>query len=99
MKKTIDINVYAFGNAAQNADCEHGATVLQNALEHGSFAKQLHFNPVLQAPLRKQQRQALPDVVNLSKKLAHSTLKSVLDHRFFITLGGDHSAAIGSWSG
>ncbi|MCX7126246.1 MAG: arginase [Gammaproteobacteria bacterium] len=99
MKKITNINVYAFGNAAQNVDCEHGATVLQNALEQSSFAKLCQFHPVLQAPLRKQQRQALPDVVNLSEKLADSTRKSVLDQRFFITLGGDHSAAIGSWSG
>ncbi|MCX7120247.1 MAG: arginase [Gammaproteobacteria bacterium] len=99
MSKLIDINLYAFGNAAQNVDCEQGAAVLQNALKQTDFAAQLQFHALLQAPARKQQEHALPDVARLSTVLAQSTQQSMLAHRFFITAGGDHSAAIGSWSG
>ncbi|OGT48195.1 MAG: hypothetical protein A3E82_07385 [Gammaproteobacteria bacterium RIFCSPHIGHO2_12_FULL_38_11] len=99
MRTRIDINLYAYGNAAQNTDCEQGAYVLQNALKQTDFASQLQFHPALQIAIRKQQHQALPDVEKLSTSLALSSQQSILNHHFFITLGGDHSAAIGSWSG
>jgi len=99
MNTQIDINLYAYGNAAQNVDCEQGASVLQHALKQTDFAPQLQFQPALQVSMRKQQKQALSDIEQLSTSLALSTQQSVLAHRFFITLGGDHSAAIGSWSG
>ena len=99
MKHTIDINLYAYGNAAQNVDCALGAATLKKALESTDLAAQLHWHSPLQVTDHKQQEQALPDVLKLTTALARATKQYTLQKQFFITLGGDHSAAIGSWSG
>ena len=95
----MNINLYAYGNAADNYDCEQGPGVLKNALENTPLAQYCHWQDPLQVDNRNQQRAALNDVVALSEKLAQSTLHAVRNQQFFITLGGDHTAAIGSWSG
>ena len=99
MTKPVDIIPYAFGNAAQNTACALGADQLKNALLKTDFATHLIVHPSLSTPHRTQQQHALPDVVQLNEALAQITRESVLHRRFFITLGGDHTVAIGSWSG
>lgn len=99
MKKIIDINLYAYGNGSSNFNCEKGAVVLKNAIENAGFADHCHFSPILKVNNHHQQAAALPDIAVLSEKLARFTEQSTLNHHFFITLGGDHTAAIGSWSG
>lgn len=99
MEKIINVNLYAYGNAAENYDCEQGPLVLKNVLEKMSVAQHCHCHAPLQVDNRHQQRAALPDVAALSTKLAQSTHDAVRNQQFFITLGGDHTAAIGSWSG
>lgn len=99
MEKKIDINLYAYGNGAQNFDCEQGALAIKNAIEKTDLANQCHFHAVLSVHNRKQQADALNDIATLSAKLAQSTQQSVLNNNLFVTLGGDHTAAIGSWSG
>ncbi len=99
MKKIIDVNLYSYGNAAENYDCEQGPRVLKNTLEKTPLAQHCHWHTPLQVNNRHQQRAALHDVAALSKQLAQSTHDSVQNKQCFITLGGDHTAAIGSWSG
>ncbi len=99
MKTTMDVNLYAYGNGAQNFDCEKGSSVLKNAIEKSVFADQCCFSPPLQVEHRRQQAAAIPDVIKLSEQLAQSVQHSISNHRLFITLGGDHTAAIGAWSG
>lgn len=97
MQKDIDCFLYAYGNAAENYDCEKGPLVLKTALEKNHF--DCHWHPPLTVSNRKQKKHALHDVADLCHSLAKHTQQSVLDQHFFITLGGDHSGAIGSWSG
>lgn len=99
MKQIIDIHSYAFGNGSHNFNCEKGPDVLKKTIEQLDDTHHYHFQTPLTADNHKQQRDALTDIVVLSEKLALSTKKSVLDNHIFITLGGDHTAAIGSWSG
>ncbi|MDP1573356.1 MAG: arginase [Coxiellaceae bacterium] len=97
MQKYIDVYSYAYGNAAHNTGCADGASVLKKALQasHPHF----HWHPPLRTSNQTQQRDALPDVAKLCETLSHDIKKSILNNRFFITVGGDHSCAIGSWSG
>ncbi|OGT43841.1 MAG: hypothetical protein A3F13_05550 [Gammaproteobacteria bacterium RIFCSPHIGHO2_12_FULL_40_19] len=99
MGNTIDINLYAFGNGSSNFDCEKGPDVLKKAIEKTELAKQCHWLPTLSVSHHKQQAEAKPDILKLSEKLANLTRQSTLNNHFFVTLGGDHTAAIGSWSG
>lgn len=95
----IDIHSYAFGNGSHNFNCEKGPSVLKNAIDKTNAVNQYQFQALLTAHNHQQQRNALMDIAALSEKLALSTQQSVSDHRLFITMGGDHTAAIGSWSG
>jgi len=84
---------------AHNADCEQGALTLKKAIEKSDLTTHCHFQPPLTVHNRKQQADALNDIATLSNTLAQSTQQSLLNNHFFLTLGGDHTAAIGSWSG
>lgn len=99
MRKIIDINLYAYGNGSNNANCEQGPAILKQALMHSDFAQSFHFTPELKSDGQWRQQGALPDIAYLSAILAKNTQRSVLNHHFFITLGGDHTEAIGCWSG
>lgn len=99
MSNTIDIHSYAFGNGSSNFDCEKGPDVLKKAIEKTDLKKHCHWSPTLSVNNHKQQAAAKPDITKLSQKLALLTRQSTLNNHFFITLGGDHTAAIGSWSG
>lgn len=90
---------YAFGNAANDACCANGPAILKAALEKQPFARHFTWYPPLQVDTTARQKAALPDVLALSHKLAQATQRSVQDKQFFVTLGGDHTAAIGSWNG
>jgi arginase len=97
MQKLIDCFLYAYGNAAGNPHCEEGALHLKQALEKHS--SRYHWHPPLEVTLKKQKRDALDDVVALTGRLATAVQQAIMQKHFFITLGGDHSCAIGSWHG
>ena len=99
MNRIIDVNLYAYGNGSSNFDCEKGSAVLKEALENQLASNRCHFHAALKVPGHQQQANALPDIAALSSRLASLTEQSILNHHFFVTLGGDHTAAIGSWSG
>lgn len=42
---------------------------------------------------------ALPGVIEFSRRLASATADAVRQHRRLLVIGGDHSCAIGTWSG
>lgn len=99
MKKGIDLYLYACGNGAHNINCEKGTAVLQKAIEKIDGEKRCQWHAPLQTHNHHQQIAALADIVKLSTQLAQLTQKSAQNNRFFITLGGDHTTAIGDWSG
>ncbi len=94
----ININSYSYGNAAADANCAKGPVVLKKALEKAGFSN-LNWQLDLKASRDTHQKAALNDVASLCEQLAKSTQQSILNKHFFITLGGDHSCAIGTWSG
>ena len=53
----------------------------------------------ISAPRRQQDDDALGITAALGKELAATTEQLTRAHRRFVSLGGDHSAAIGIWSG
>jgi arginase len=99
MVNTIDVNLYAYGNGAGNFDCEKGAQTIKNALEKTPHANQFHWKKKLCVDNHNQQQAALGDLLRLSETLANSVQESISKNHLFITLGGDHTAAIGTWSG
>jgi arginase len=95
----IAIISYASGIGAGKSGCAKGPIQLQ----HSPYLKSLQ--PLLdwQSPLTPTQQlqgmAALASIADLSNQLAQTAADLTRQKRFFLTLGGDHSSAIGTWSG
>ncbi len=91
---------YASGVAANDEGCAEGPIQLKN---HG-LAQQLseqHIPSYWQAMLipGANKNNKLQSVVQLNTELATLTFNCVQQNKRFTVLGGDHSCAIGTWSG
>jgi arginase len=91
---------YASGIAANNPGC--GAGPLQ--LKERDFARHLSkqgIESIWQAVLTPatQTDSCLEQVVQLNQSLAQMTYQLVCQQQRFTVLGGDHSSALGTWSG
>lgn len=101
--ETIHLIGFASGIGAPDPDCGHGPLLLrQMELEkilsnHGLQAKWKTFltTPVLN--LKHKQR--IDFLLLQLKSLANVVAKSVFQRERFVVIGGDHSCAIGTWSG
>lgn len=92
----------AVGSGAPDQGCADGPQAL---LDGGLLARlagaglDVEWLEQLSAPHRGQIADALVSIAALSAKLAVTTEALTRAHRRFVSLGGDHSAAIGLWSG
>jgi len=98
MNKTISFLGYASGIAAGDARCADGPLVLQKSPLLAEL-KQAGISADWQAMLAPQYAEALPAVTDLCEKLAHHTYELTKQKQPFTVMGGDHSCAIGTWSG
>lgn len=92
----------ATGSGAPDEGCADGP----QSLHDGHLLKQLastglkaEWLEILSAPLRSQGADPLATIAALDAKLATMTERLTRDARKFTAIGGDHSAAIGLWSG
>jgi len=98
MKKTIDVYGYASGNAAADSRCCMGPITMQGSpsiQDLSALQWKTHILPTNAAT----QLEAIEAVEKACRKLAQHTQSSCQAHRHFTVIGGDHSAAIGTWSG
>lgn len=100
-KRQINVIGAACGYGAQNHDCQDGPVVLQSF----GFLDQLnesgieyHLNDILHLP-EGHYRDPLSSVPIFCEALAFQVGMTVAKGNFPIVLGGDHSCAIGTWSG
>jgi arginase len=86
---------YASGIAAGNPGCGDAAPYLFKKLDLIQKAKLLY--------AIEKENQANPDkyaiVAELCTRLSEETAKCIQHEKFFTVMGGDHSCAIGTWSG
>jgi len=88
------------GYGAKDSGCAHGPEALyhsdiQHRLQKAGFSSDWHM-------LRQQDASSLETteiISHIGKKLSNDVGQSVSSGRPFIIVGGDHSCAIGSWSG
>lgn len=57
------------------------------------------YNEIIQAQAGASRLEALPAVADFSTKLAEAVGRVLKGHKIPLVLGGDHSCAIGTWSG
>lgn len=101
MTTSLSLIAYASGIAANDVGCAEGPLQLQNnRLEQKLSEHHLpnHWQAILK-PLSGDNSDSLQRVVELNTKLAAITYDLIQQHQPFAVLGGDHSCAIGTWSG
>lgn len=97
--KPVQFLGYASGLGAADPACDRGPVHLQ----HSSFMKDVGFsylwaNTIL--PDEKAQKlEAIPAVARASETIAYYTRMFVTSSQRFVVIGGDHTSAIGTWSG
>jgi len=102
MKNNLRLLGYASGMAAHNHDCGLGPGYLE---AHPDLFKNLPYEIHWQLfeTLDTYQKQtglaAAGDVTRLCSSLAKAVLQAIHENTPFCVIGGDHSSAIGTWSG
>ncbi len=96
--QSIEFLGYASGIAAGDPGCGDGPVVLQKSNLVADLEKQgLQAN--WQAMLVPEKLPNLPAVAKISAQLAEHTLQLSNQKKTFTVFGGDHTSAIGTWSG
>lgn len=101
ISKSLILLGYASGIAANNPGCADGPLRLKaSTLEKQWSDKGLktHWQAML-VPQHESKQERLAQVVELNTQLAGMTQHLTEQEQTFIVVGGDHSCAIGTWSG
>lgn len=88
---------YACDLAANDIGAAEGPFVLQKSEYLKPLA--LEWTKILETTAKERQLEAMDVVHDLCKKLALQTMHRAREAQTFLTLGGDHSCAIGTWGG
>src|SRR3990167_1667833 len=96
-KRSLPLIGYASGIAGATTECERGPQVLKDSLSLAKAAIPLEWRAMIQ-PIDDTLR---PDegVHAVCELLANHASKLIRDGQFFNVIGGDHTSAIGLWSG
>lgn len=101
MTTSLSLIGYASGIAANDPGCAQGPLQLQNHHLEKQLSDQhlrSHWQAML-VPRSGSKENCLERVVELNTELANITYDLTRQYKRFAVLGGDHSCAIGTWSG
>lgn len=101
MKIALPLIGYASGIAAENDGCADGPFALKHNDLHQKFASigvDAYWVDILQ-PNKRLLKNKYKCVADLASRLALYTNNLIEDQQLFAVIGGDHSCAIGTWSG
>lgn len=96
------LNIYGFssGIAANNPDCGLGPLYMYYHPEiFKTLPFQVEWKDLLLATSDLRGLEVLPELLEVLKLLAEDTKKAIENKETFCILAGDHSSAIGTWSG
>lgn len=101
VKPVIHCIGYASGIAAADPTCCMGPLILQPLFTDtmGEALPEFVWDDILYPPPSGRGDDALPAVTQISEQLAELTAGHVSVHEPFLVFGGDHTSAIGAWSG
>lgn len=100
MKITLPLIGYASGIAGLDEGCADGPLVLKHNDIQQQFAAigiDAYWLDMLLP--NKELKNKVRSVADLAARLSHLTNTLVEQHQLFAVIGGDHSSAIGTWSG
>ncbi len=100
---TVDLIGFACGIGASDADCARGPEIIKQMgvlsalFDRGVNARWKCF---LKTSLHEQDKNLRIDYLSMQLRiLAQIVSKTIRQHKRFAVIGGDHSCAIGTWSG
>src|SRR5262245_18824930 len=96
--KRIPTIAVGCGAGARDPGCKDGPAAFRRHWERGERAAQLDWN-TLPAGLCTDDAAPLEAVARANRWLAPATCRLTESGAFFLAIGGDHSCAIGTWSG
>jgi arginase len=100
MQTRVNLIGYASGIGANDMSCAQGPLQLQQTHAYKRLQKHKLFfqwHAMLKPSIAKQND--IASIAEINKRLAKYTQKLVCDQLRFVVIGGDHSCAIGTWSG
>lgn len=89
---------YACGWGAKHHGCKDGAKSLKNS-NIEKFLPNLSWQDIYTSPLENSTNEPLLLVEDYCTNLSKNVEKAIKNNEFPITIGGDHSMAMGTWSG
>jgi arginase len=102
MKNSTDESIhligYACGIGAGIVDCSLGPQHIKDSLLLNKKGYEW-VDDMLTPKNTKRQLEAIPAIVEINTRLANITSQLTENGQFFITIGGDHTCALGTWSG
>lgn len=97
MPKKIDIIGYGSGIAGSNTGSADGPAIIKKSSLLHTLNPHLQWDAIFQSNPDVHSKQT--EVVRLCQLLANAVADKVQQKKFFTVLGGDHTCAIGTWSG
>lgn len=97
--QTLFIIPYASGIASSQPDSELGPAAIQQALSLQNLSVPFQWHSPIKPHEKSSQLSALHTVGEMNEQLAELTYRHTLAQQPFLVIGGDHSCAIGTWSG
>lgn len=96
-QRKINIIGYVCGVGAGDTGCKDGPAQVFSKLE--DWVSSMPLNSVQLLEPQEGKNKKLEVIQNICERLANLTKKSLEENTQFIVIGGDHTCAIGSWSG
>jgi arginase len=96
---TLHLLGYASGTAAAEGGCRNAPFVLQRSPYLSALTNEgihLYWEDILEIGNKPSK---VEKIAELCEALAERVYRLVLEQKFFVVFGGDHSSAIGTWSG
>ena len=97
--KKVTFLGYCSGIGASDSACEMGALTLQAYFSKNPLNFASNWEEMLYPKNQLRGLDAIPEIVELSQRLAEKSQQLVTNRQIFIVFGGDHTSAIGTWSG
>ncbi|EPB78901.1 putative arginase [Ancylostoma ceylanicum] len=89
----------ANGNGGRHLGCEHAVKILRNSKFLEQVRVPIQWKNVVEEVTTGRHFEALAGVTQTCKELAFHTRNAIENKEELLVLGGDHSCAMGTWSG
>ncbi|CAI4231054.1 unnamed protein product [Auanema sp. JU1783] len=98
-QRVLSVIGCANGNAGRHLGCEKAAEVLRKSKYLNDISFPVKWEAMIKETVTGRHHAALQGVIKTCTDLSSATRKSIETNDETIVLGGDHSCAIGTWSG